>query len=222
MTIDQVYQFILFIANKEQRGDFAPAKFNILAPIAQMEVINELLGNNQALNERGVPPYGYKSNRKVDESLRPLVTGPSDISIRPNGEFDYPYGFIWPDSWSKSNYAPIIELQEDEYPHVKHSHVIAPSIDYPILIFRNPYGFIDPYNINTFKFSYLKRPPDPFWAYSNVNDEPVYNAGSSVQFTISGDFAITRVAMKILQYLGINLDANQIVELGLLKDAKGT
>lgn len=221
ITIDTIYQAILTIANKEQRGDFPAAKFNNLARIAQMEVISELLGNNQALNPN-VPPYGYKSNRKVDESLRPLLTGPADIAIRTNGDFDYPYGFIWPDSWSKSNFSPITELQEDEYPWMKQSHVTPPTADYPILIFRNPYGFIDPYNIGTFKLSYLKRPPDPVWAYVMVNDEPLYDHGNSVQFTISQDFALIRVAMKICQYLGVNLDSAVITELGLIKDKAGT
>lgn len=222
ITIDTIYQAILTIANKEQRGSFVPAKFNNLARIAQMEVISELLGNNQALNQQGVPPYGYRSNRKVDESLRPLITGPADVPIRSNGEFDYPYGFIWPDSWSKSNYSPITELQEDEYPWRKQSHVAPPTTDYPILIFRNPYGFIDPYNIGTFKLSYLKRPPDPVWAFDDVNDEPVYNHGNSVQFTLSQDFALIRVAMKICLYLGVNLSAEDITQLGLLKDRAGT
>lgn len=222
ITIDQVYKFILFIANKEQRGDIPPAKFNNLAVIAQMEVISELLGNNENLNERGVPPYGYRANRKTNESLRPLLKGPENISIRTSGEFDYPYGFIWPDAFSKSDFNPITELQEDEYPFRKQSHIVPPTSDYPILIFRNPYGFIDPYNIGTFKLSYLQRPPDPEWAFNTVSDEPIYNAGASVQFTLSQDFALIRIAMKILQYVGVNLSSGEISELGFLKDKSGT
>lgn len=222
LTIDSIYKLVLFATNKEQRGDIPPAKFNNLAVIAQMEVISELLGNNEALNERGVPPYGYRANRKTNESLRPLLKGPETINIRTSGEFDYPYGFIWPDAFSKSDFNPITELQEDEYPFRKHSHITPPTSDYPVLLFRNPYGFIDPYNIGTFKLSYLQRPPDPNWAFTVVNDEPIYNHGASVQFTLSEDFALIRIAMKILQYVGVNLDAAQVAELAILKEGKGT
>lgn len=76
MNINQAYELINFISNKSQRGTFPPAKFNMLAPICQLEVISKLLGNEQLLNEKGVPPYGYKSNRKIDTILRPLVVGP--------------------------------------------------------------------------------------------------------------------------------------------------
>jgi hypothetical protein len=222
VTINDIYQFCLIVANKEQRGSFPPEKFNNLAKIAQVEVISELIGNNQLLGPTGVPPYGYRANRKVDESLRPLLVSPQTIAIRPSGEFDYPYGFIWPDSWSKTDFNPITELQEDEYPFRKQSHVVPPTSDYPVIIFRNPYGFIDPYSIGSFKMSYLQRPPDPVWAFDVVNDEPVYNHGSSVQFTLSEDFALVRIASKILTYLGVNLSSEEILSLGLLKDKAGT
>lgn len=221
--INSIFELVNTVSNKEQRGSITPARFNLLAKTAQTEVISELLGNNQNLNERGVPPYGYGSNRRVNESIRPLVYGPIDIVIRSNGDFDYPYGYIWPDSVSKTDFTPFAAILEaDQYPRIKHSTIKPPTLDYPVMVFRNPYGFIDPYSIGAFKMSYVKRPPDPVWAYDVVNDVPVYNSGTSVQFTVNDVFCLTRIAMKILQYVGVNLDAAQVTQLATLKQEQGT
>lgn len=222
MNINDVYSVILFIINKEQRGSLPPEKFNVLAPAAQNEVISELIGNPEQFTPTGAPKYGYRYNRRLSEALRPLVTPPEVITINSQGYFNYPYGFIWPDSVTKTNYAKIKQIEDDEYPDIKHSHIIPPTSDYPILIWRNPYGFVDPYGIGSFLMTYVKRPPEPFWAYDVVNDESVYNAGNSVQFALQDEFCSIRIAMKILGYIGINLDAGQVTQFSELKQQQGT
>lgn len=219
-SIDTVYSLVKFVANKEQRGEISPDQYNNLAKIAQNEVIAELIGPLE-FDQNRVPKYGYRMNRRISETLRPLVYGPVTIPISQSGNFDYPYGFIWPDAIHKTDFTPIREIWPDQYPHIKHSQIIGPTVDYPILIWRNPYGFIDPYNIGNFSMSYVKRPPDPYWAYDEVNDEPVYNPSLSVQFALQDVFSTTRIAMKILGYLGINLDAAQVTQYAELKNQQG-
>ena len=41
VSVDTVYQRVLAIANKEQRGYITPQEFNLLANQAQMEIFNE-------------------------------------------------------------------------------------------------------------------------------------------------------------------------------------
>lgn len=220
MNINEIYKLVEYVANKEQRGDVPPEKFNILAPAAQNEVISEYIGPPES--PVGGPKYGYKHNRRISEAIRPLVTPLEEIVLDTQGNFEYPYGFIWPDSVQKTDFNPIKEIESDEYPFIKRSHLIPPTVDYPVLIWRNPYGFIDPYNIGSFLMSYVKRPPAPYWAYDVVNDAPVYNAGNSVQFALQDEFSSIRIAMKILSYIGINLDAAQVTQFAELKQAKGT
>ena len=40
ININTVYQKVLVLANKEQRGYITPQEFNLLADKAQMEIIN--------------------------------------------------------------------------------------------------------------------------------------------------------------------------------------
>ena len=44
MTVDEVYKFVQFMANKEQRGYINPSEFNMLAKRAQLDVSKEKVG----------------------------------------------------------------------------------------------------------------------------------------------------------------------------------
>lgn len=221
MTIDEVYQLVNYVANKNQSGNtFKPAQFNLLAKVAQLEFISKRLGNTKALNPAGTPSFGYKSNRKVDEDLRPLVYGPITIPVTVNtGVFSYPDRYMWPDAVHKNDFNPITEVDSDEYPFVKNSTFQSPTEDYPIVIYRNPYGFIDPYSIGSFGMSYVKAPPDPIWGYSDVNNAPVYNPATSVGLSVNPyTNAHLEICLIILQKVGVNLDMATLMQYAAGKE----
>jgi hypothetical protein len=219
--IDEVFRLVNFISDKDGRGYIAPAKFNLLAKTCQIEFISSRLGNIKQIMPNGVPPFGFKSTRRVDVDLRPFLYGPITISVDNQGNFTYPSGFMWPDSWQKNDFTPIREIQSDEYPAVKTSVIAPPTTDYPIVIFNNPSGFIDPYQIGSFKMSYVKYPPDPVWGYTVVSNEPVYNPASSTDFTL-GNISLMDIAALILEKVGINLNSDQVAQYAQLKMNQGT
>lgn len=178
-----------------------------------MDFISKRLGNIKTIGPNGTPPFGYQSNRKVHEDLRPLVYGPIGIPITPNtGLFQYPYNYIWPDSVHKLDWTPIQELQSDEYPAVKKSSIIAPTEDYPVVVHRGPYGFIDPYSIGTFGMSYVKAPQDPYWNFTVVNNQEEYTQIGSVDFQVNPyTNAHYEICLLILQKVGVNLDMDKLL-----------
>lgn len=221
MTIELVHDLVFYIANKDQRGNITPAEFNILAKVAQLEFMSTRIGNIKTINQQGVPPFGYESTWRIHEDLRPFVYGPVNILVRPNGDFDYPYGYMWPDAIHKNDFWPITRLTSDQYTFQKHNTITPPTADYPVCVLRNPYGFIDPYSIGSFGMSYVKEPPDPVWGYTTVNDAPVFNPATSVDLVIP-PLCYTEIVMLILPHVGINLSALQITEYANLKAKSGT
>lgn len=219
--IDEVFRLVNFISDKDGRGYIAPAKFNLLAKTCQLEFVSSRLGNIKQVLQDGVSPVGFKSSRRLDVDLRPFLYGPVTIPIDNQGNFNYPYGFMWPDSWQKIDFTPITEIQSDEYPAKKINVIAPPSVDYPIIIFNNPNGFIDPYQIGSFKMSYVKYPPDPVWGYTVVNDEPVYNPATSTDFTL-GNISFMDITVLILEKVGINLNSDQVAQFAQLKIQQGT
>lgn len=220
MIIDQVYQLVQFIVNKEQRGNFTPSQFNVLARSIQLQYISDRVGNIKIMTPAGVPAFGYESTWRIHEDLRPLIYGPVTIPINSQGLFNYPYGYIWPDAVHKTDYRPITRITADQYPYRKHSSIVPPTEKYPIMIMRGQYGFIDPYSIGSFMMSYLKLPADPIWAYTNVNDKPVFNPSASVDFETT-HLSVNSLAMMILSHVGINLGADQIAQYATLKETTG-
>jgi hypothetical protein len=219
--IDEVFQLVNFISDKNGRGYIPPAKFNLLAKTSQLEFLSTRLGNIKQQGPSGVPPFGYKSSRRIDVDVRPFVYGPELISINPQGNFYYPYGFMWPDAFHKNDFSEINEIDSDEYPRIKKSTIIPPTEDYPVIIFRNPYGFIDPYSIGSFQMSYVKYPRDPVWGYDVVNDEEVYSESKSQDFTLR-QISLMDITALILEKVGINLDKEQLLAYAQLKQQQGT
>lgn len=219
--IDEVYQLVNFISDKNGRGYISPASFNLLAKQCQLEFISSRLGNIKQLNQKGVPPYGYKSNRRIDVDLRPFVYGPVPINVTPQGNFNYPYDFMWPDAWHKNDFTEINEVSSDEYPAIKKNSIIPPTEDYPVIIFRNPYGFIDPYSIGSFQMSYVRYPEDPVWGYDIVNDSPVYNGSKTTDFVLR-NISMMDITAMILEKVGINLNKDLLLQYSIQKQVQGT
>jgi hypothetical protein len=222
MVINEVYSIVNFVSNKEQRGQITPAQFNVLARAAQLEYISKRVGNPHILNERGVATFGYESQWRLHEDLRPLIYGPVTIPIDNNGNFNYPYGYIWPDAVHKNDFRNIRRITADQYPYIKHSTIVPPTEDYPIMIMRGQYGYIDPYSIGSFQMSYLKMPPDPVWAYTEpvAGGGPLWNPTLSVDFSLPG-LSYTEIAMLILQHVGINLSTADITTYASQKEMGG-
>jgi len=213
--IDEVYQLVNYISDKNGRGYLPPAKFNLLAKTCQLEFISTRLGNLRN------PRPAYKSNRRVDVDLRPFLYGPITIPINSGGNFVYPSGFMWPDSWQKTDFTQITEIQSDEYPFIKNNAILPPTSDYPYIIFNNPYGFIDPYSIGSFKLQYIKYPDDPIWGYTIANDVEVYNPATTTDFTL-GLISMMDITVLILEKVGINLNKDSVTAYAQAKQAQGT
>ena len=67
ISVDRVYQQVLTMANKEQRGYITPQEFNLLANQAQLEIFEQYF-------------YDINQRDKIDGS-KPGVKGEEDLSF---------------------------------------------------------------------------------------------------------------------------------------------
>lgn len=228
MTIDTAYKFIQFVYNKDQRGNFKPADFNLLAPICQLEAISDRLGNVKKLNDRLLPQYGYKSNRRIQDQLRSILVGPIDYPVSSTGYLQYPADYLMIDSLYKIDYTNIQIIDTDQYARVKQSAIIAPEDDYPIAVFHGEHIFFDPTDIGTIKMMYLKVPTEPNWDYNLFSGLPVNNSTStpgqtgkvSVNFIGDQTFHL-EICRKILKYVGVNLDSDMTTQFSKFEEQTG-
>lgn len=235
MNINEAYFFCKTIANKSQNGDVSPEQFNNLAPIAQLSVINELLGNEQEYqptNRQGgaghpVSRYGLGITQKNMEELRPIISIPTAL-VFSGGIATYPVDSIYLfDLAETSGLKEIYPTEVDEARILAQSVIKPPIIGKAIYYVLGPSIYVLPASIINTLVTYVKKPADPLWNYTYVSTVPTYAAtGGVIGSGSSQDFEVSvllhlRICAKILQAVGINLSLEQVVAYGAALEAQG-
>ncbi len=220
MTIDQAYQFVMYVCNKEQRGNITPDQFNMLAPIMQLSVINDRIGNIKKYKPHDpIPPFGGEMNRKIREELRKItLIDTSPTKIGPEA-FNYPSNCLYVFSVTdRITNVLCREVTRDEEFILINSVIKPPSVTYPLWNMRETYIGVRPSTVSP-AIEYIKKPTDPKWNYTG--NPPVYNPTGSVDFAIS-DLCHLEICMKILAAVGVNLDADKVLAYAAMEENTGS
>jgi hypothetical protein len=82
MNINEAIQLVRFILNKDQNGNITGDNFNLMAPVAQMSVLQDRLGNIKKYQPGSpVPNYGFSVSQKAREELMPLMVKPTTTAV---------------------------------------------------------------------------------------------------------------------------------------------
>ena len=118
-------------------------------------------------------------------------------------------------------------LNSKDFDAARSSAMTAPSLNRPIgyIIGKYLYVGINQIDYNTpgeperMNIRYVRRPDKVEWAYVVVNDKPLYNANISKDFELH-QAEETELVYKILKLAGINLKAQEIVQVGQTLEAE--
>lgn len=227
MTIDEAYQLINYISNKKQRGNITPKEFNLLAPLAQQELLMKKYGNPRTYrNGRAIPIIGYSMNKKTYDDVRPFVSNPTDLTVT-NNEADYPSDYLHIDTLEREDGTRIKVVRTDEIGPIRKSAIVPPTEAYPYAALYSDKIRIYP-NISDAKIVYVRKPAKPNWDYTIVSGHPVYNASSTPGETgaISVDFEFpeechVEICILMLQHISINLSEGELFQYSQVKESQG-
>ena len=227
VSIDTVYQRVLTLANKEQRGYITPQEFNLLANQAQMEIfeqyfadlylINAKPGNTQEFADPISVVYEKIGEFDVDQNnawMAANMLGAPTMNI--------PWNQIYKFGTVRVNNNQVELVNGKDFDAAQISPLTAPSITRPIGTISNQglrvaignNDFVTPATADIdMSISYTMRPPDVQWAYVVVNDKALYNDNISVDFQLHASEE-TELVYKILKLAGINLKAQDITQAG--------
>lgn len=232
MTIDEAYQFISFVANKEQQGYVTPSQFNIIAPIAQMSVVNKRLDGIRLPKAERIAPDVHQ---RMIEDLRPIFTS---VETTPGGgvrvnNVTYPADALYIHSLNTnidpSSINELVIVSIDEYTKLERNQVKPASLEYPMAIINGSNINIRP--VETFisiRTYYFRKPLTPIWNYTMSNDRAVYAAtGGLIGDGNSRDFELNpllhmEICAKILQMVGCNLSLDRVINYGMSEEVKGS
>tara|TARA_A100001515_G_scaffold65919_1_gene52175 strand:- start:14719 stop:15402 length:684 start_codon:yes stop_codon:yes gene_type:complete len=223
VNVDTVYQKVLIIANKEQRGYITPLEFNLLASQAQMEIFNNYFVEMSQL--KNIP--GNES--EYSDAIKTLNEKISIFKKIDNNLFYSNLFFRYPDDLYKLGTVYFVALQngnihtdgvevqeitDDELLDYHSSPLTTPTVKRPIYIRREKDIRVYPDAI-TFgiKCSYIRKPVKPEWGYVVVNEQALYNANSAQNFELHASEE-TNLVLKILGLAGIIMQKQDIAAIG--------
>ena len=236
VNVNSVYQTVLYIINKEQRGYITPAEFNSLATQAQNEIFQSYFPDGNQVNRLN------QSNKQNDTEFFDMF---KDISYKLY-PFETTVDFIYDSAtfgWSyfsrdiyklgeiistytgQPQYDSITQLtSKKDYEKIIRSNLTAPTKQNPICFTTNVNNIITPFtplgsllikvfpNPNILSVNCLIFPSPPRWSFSTgPQGQYVYSGGQSINFELVSSEQ-TNLITNILRYCGIIINDPTIIQ----------
>jgi hypothetical protein len=240
VSIDRVYQKVLALANKEQRGYITPQEFNLFADHAQMEIfeqyfydINQFIrlpGNNTGhsdvvtnIEEKISIFERYDQNVRVEGGLGNVMMSEIDNLYRLEMvRVDYVANSVFVvaeevqlNELNKYGTAPLATWSKKRPVYTRYKGSTNPQA---LKVYPNPEDAVWDADNQEYIFtdrvliSYIQKPLKPNWSYVVVNDKPLYNATSAVDFELHGSEEIELV-YRILALAGVAIEKPQLTQV---------
>ena len=211
VSIDTVYQRVLALANKEQRGYITPQEFNLFANQAQMDIFEQYFYDINQFER--VPDNNTEYSDIVDlinEKLSVFkISRPQGATF--NSTFQQwtlaPNCYKLGDVFVGGEVAD--EVDYNEYIRYSNSPLASPTTTYPVYV-RQDVGDLSgievfPTNTSNVRYTFVRRPDVVRWGYIVVNEKPLHDATSSTHFELHAAEE-TKLVLKILILSGITLN----------------
>ena len=223
MTINELYQWVQFMANKEQRGFIKPSEFNLLAGRAQLDIIQDRYGKYTL---SGNPATGgYSQTHSAMDDIRTVVER-TDLSFSSanNGAWSYPSDMLY---FLKLEYEgnSVEILTQDQLRSRLNSALLSPTSQSPVAAMIDD-GF-EIFTSSDFEIStgnvectYIKNPNTnsaPNWTFTVVNGMTVFESTSQTQNLLLPEHTHNEIAQRMLSYIGINLRETAVSQYGDVK-----
>jgi|TARA_R110000782_G_scaffold16029_3_gene46371 hypothetical protein len=197
MLINNVYQSVFDLANKDQTGGFLSAsRYNRYAVFAQDDILNEL---QQLLD------YNQRTISLLSDILKV-----ANVEVSDDGYAKLPSDyFLFADANSlfydgvKFQEYPCDFIGRSERGERLRSKIVTPELDYPIITEDFTGLLVEPKEVSRIKLTYIYQPVNPEWVGTDTVP-PVFDEGASTDFALSNKFK-NILTYKILKYFGIEI-----------------
>jgi len=214
VNVDTVYQRVLALANKEQRGYVTPQEFNLLANQAQLDIfeqyfydINQFAQMNDVGMEYSDAIDSLEEKMAIFETTSGITGGilPNDL---------YKLGtVIW-------NNREVEQIGQRKYLYINSSPLAKPKNNRPVYT-RNG-NIITVYGDNQITSgitcNYIKKPNEVAWGYNVIAQKALYNASSSTNFELHSSEEV-KLVIKVLELAGIIINKPGLVSITAQKEA---
>lgn len=237
INVNNVYQTVLLILNKEQRGYMTPDEFNKTATQVQLDIFEQYFDDlNQQLR---VPQADYDyTDRQVNlddqiSTFKCLGTcaGTGGVYSLPSIDDFTTLSIVYNDNPQSFQFAfyrlgtltyepgggtlpvEIERLQRSDFYEIQKSELTLPSVNFPVYLYENGQIRTSPSTLpGDVKATFIRKPLNVTWAYSTGGQgQYVQDISNSKDFELESNEQVN-VILRILQYSGIIIRDPQIVQ----------
>jgi hypothetical protein len=218
VNINTVYNRVLAISNKENRGYITPQEFNLLANQAQLEIFEQYFYDLNQFNRMGEINNEHANIIKNIKEKINLFRKSTDLTYS-NPSFALPTDLYRLGTVFYNNATEIEEIAQNEYLYINASPLTKPTTARPVFIREGGYINVYPTAITSLvKSSYIKIPAEVGWGYTDVDNVSLYDSSTTTDFELH-ESEETVLVYKILAYAGIVIRQPEISQIADQKDA---
>ena len=202
VNINTVYQTVLALANKEQRGYITPQEFNLFANQAQMEIFNEYFYDlNRAIRIPGNQSDYADDNGILQDKISIFIS---------TSTYDAGVSQLLPKDFYRMSLVTVdgstAEKTNREQQELYKSPLTAPTKSRPIFYLRGNGFSVRPSADTQTRISYIRKPKPPSWTYVVVNQKALFNKvqGHTQDFEIH-ESEQPNLVVRILKLAGVSI-----------------
>ena len=220
ILVDTVYQTVLALANKEQRGYITPQEFNLHAGHAQMSIFEQYFYDlNQFRRQPGNTTKYADMTSIIEDKLRNFKVGFTSISS--GGSIEAAYRIISVISGDDDNVKTVEEIKPEDRNKTRNSPLTKATVNRPVYWISGGSMYFSPSDIlNPVKYSYIRRPVDPNWTYIVVNEKPLFNNITTTQNFELHPSEQEALVIKILQLCGVTIKDYNLTQAAAQEEIK--
>ena len=202
VNVNTVYQRVLAITNKEQRGYITPQEFNTLANQAQLDIFEQYFYD---INQFNRAPGNDTEYADMLTLLEEKIAIFKNIKLL---DYESPYykkpQELYRVGTLETGFGQIEQVTHKEYLNIKLSPLARPTLKRAIYI-DTPQGFrVYPTFTNNIQCHYIRKPKKINWGYNVINDTALYDATKSIHFQLHPSEE-NNLILKILSLAGISI-----------------
>ena len=217
VRVDDVYQKVLALANKEQRGYITPQEFNLFADHAQMEIFEQYFYD--------VEQFERRMDNTAELTKSKIEIFKSGTSIFNNELLPVNCYLIESVSLTRENGKQVtVEKMDTDGQHniveaINSSPLLSPNESRPVYWIKENGVNLSP-NTGNYGINYIRKPIKPNWTYVISNQSALYNpdAADHHNFELHASEE-NALVIKILQLAGVAIKDFNLAQLAGQKEA---
>ena len=212
VNVDTVYQKVLTLANREQRGYITPQEFNLLADKAQLDILNNYFHDIKTAQIKPKNQTGFGDElESLSEKLQPFRSSTTIENDGSSAILTLPTALYKIDVISRTE-GEVVELSKKEVLLTENNPLTKATTNRTVYV-REASDTIKLYPTPagttsapiSFEIQFFKKPTSPSWGYVVVSDKALYNSSNSTNFELHASEEETLVG-RILELAGIAIN----------------